>query len=198
MTRSWLFALATVTALAACNKPSTEECRKALINIRTLMGTEDQLRTTDLNGDIRRCKGGSTKKAVACAAAAKSLDELRACDFMKVPSKKPDGSGTAGSSAGGSTGSSAAGSATGSADGSAGGSAAGSAGGSTAGSAGDSAAGSAGGSTAGGSAAGSAAGSAGGSAAGSAGGSAGSAATGSATTGSAGGAPSGSAGSATK
>lgn len=99
--------------LVACNKPSDDECRKALTNIRDLMGTDNA--TTDMNGDIRRCKGGSSKKAVKCAGAAKTLDELRACEFMKVPDKKR-GSSTGGSTETGSADAVPTGSATGSGD----------------------------------------------------------------------------------
>lgn len=72
----------------ACSKPSEEDCRKALANMQVLMGTEHLAQNSDMQGEVRRCKGGSTKEAVACAIAAKSLADLSACDFMKVPEKK--------------------------------------------------------------------------------------------------------------
>ena len=88
--------LAIATASLGCNKPSEEDCKLALTNMRRLMGTDNSLDQSSDAGDVRRCKGGSTRTAVACAAKAQSLDELRACDFMKVPSKKADpGSGSA-------------------------------------------------------------------------------------------------------
>ena len=88
--------LAIATAALGCNKPSEDECKAALTNMRQLMGTDSSLDQTSHAGDVRRCKGGSTKTAVACAAKAQSLDELRACDFMKVPAKSTaPGSGSA-------------------------------------------------------------------------------------------------------
>ena len=71
-------------ALAACNKPSEESCRKALLNMQRLLGTE----TLDsapgaLESEVRRCKGASTKKAVECAAKAETIEALAACDFVK-------------------------------------------------------------------------------------------------------------------
>lgn len=72
----------------ACNKPSDEDCRKALSNMQALLGTEYISKNSDVQGDVRRCKGGSSKEAVKCAIDAKTLDELKACDFMKVPEKK--------------------------------------------------------------------------------------------------------------
>lgn len=78
-----LFAFAT-----GCSKPSEDSCRRAISNMQQLLGTEHLTAGQDLNGEIRRCRGGSSQKAVDCAIAAKTLDELRACEFMKVPDKK--------------------------------------------------------------------------------------------------------------
>lgn len=77
----------------ACNKPSEESCRKALANVRTLLGTESS--ESDAEGDVRRCKGGSSKKNVDCAINATSLEQLKGCGFMKVPEKKPGDTGSA-------------------------------------------------------------------------------------------------------
>ena len=91
-----------IVAAAACNKPETDDCRKALENMQHLLGTENISKNGDNEADVRRCRGGSTKEAVACAIKAQSLDDLRKCDFMKVPTKKPaaDGAGSAGSADG--------------------------------------------------------------------------------------------------
>jgi hypothetical protein len=80
----------------ACDKPTEENCRKALANMRTLLGTESP--DTDLAGDIRLCKGGSSKKTVECAMKATSRDQLKACGFFKTPPKK-DGDAGSGSAA---------------------------------------------------------------------------------------------------
>ncbi len=72
----------------ACSKPAEEDCRKALSNMQSLMGTEFVAKNQDMQGEVRRCRGGSSKQAVECAIAAKSLDDLRACDFMHAPEKK--------------------------------------------------------------------------------------------------------------
>jgi len=77
-----------VAALAlavGCNKPSKDECRKAIENMRVLMGTEKL--NSDVEGEVRRCNGGSSKPAVECAIKATSLDQLRDCKFMHVPGK---------------------------------------------------------------------------------------------------------------
>jgi len=80
-----MFAL---TLGTACSKPSEDDCRKALSNMQSLLGTEYISKNSDMQGEVRRCKGGSTRKAVQCAIDAKTLDDLKACDFMKVPEKK--------------------------------------------------------------------------------------------------------------
>ncbi|HWO20561.1 MAG TPA: hypothetical protein VNO30_17445 [Kofleriaceae bacterium] len=111
--------LGLVVLSGACDKPAEEDCRKAISNVRTLLGTQDT--PGDLEGDIRRCKGGSKKQNVECAKNATSLEQLKACEFFKVPEKKQgaaDGSGAGAGATAGSAGGPA-GSATGSSAGSA-------------------------------------------------------------------------------
>jgi hypothetical protein len=107
MTRIVL-AVALALGLAACDKPSKDDCRKALLNMQHLMGTEnlDTAGGGALEGEVRRCQGGSRKEAVACAIKATTMDELRRCDFYKVDEKMgssapaPTGSGSATAPAG--------------------------------------------------------------------------------------------------
>ena len=69
--------------LAGCNKPSEEACKKAVINIKRLHNTDNLSGTSDLDGEVRRCRGGSTKESVECAAAAQTLEDLNRCAFNK-------------------------------------------------------------------------------------------------------------------
>lgn len=83
-------------SLAGCNKPDEESCRKAISNMKSLLGTDST--NSDIGGEVRRCRGASSKKNVNCAIAAKSIDELRACGFaLKPPAAAGSGSGAAGS-----------------------------------------------------------------------------------------------------
>ncbi len=67
-----------------CNKPSEDACKQAILNIKHLKGTDNLTSDTgSIDGEIRRCRGGSTKEAVACAGAAKTLEELDRCAFNK-------------------------------------------------------------------------------------------------------------------
>ena len=86
-----------VVLAGACNKPSEDDCRKALTNVRSLLGTSAD--PSDVEGDVRRCKGGSSKKNVECAINATTIEQLKGCGFFKIPDKKP-GDGDAGSATG--------------------------------------------------------------------------------------------------
>ena len=79
--KRFLFVLAALAPLGAgaCNKPTPEDCRKAITNMERLLGTEAAARSTDNDGEVRRCRGGSTKESVTCAIKATTLDELKAC-----------------------------------------------------------------------------------------------------------------------
>ncbi len=93
-----------VTLTAACNKPSEDDCRKALVNMRKLMGTGNS--NEDLMPAIRSCRGGSTRESVQCAIDAKTRDDLAACKFAHFDEQSGSGSGSgSGSSAGSGSGS---------------------------------------------------------------------------------------------
>ena len=77
-----LGAVLTVASIGACNKPELEDCRKAIANMQKLLGTDAAAKNVDNEGEVRRCKGGSSRAAVACAIKATTLDELKACEFM--------------------------------------------------------------------------------------------------------------------
>jgi len=87
MKRFLLIAIAMVSA-GGCDKPTADECRQAITNMMTLEHTDTNSRTFDIEGEVRRCKGGSRKATVACATKATTLDELNACDFRKAKSPK--------------------------------------------------------------------------------------------------------------
>ncbi|MEZ4362387.1 MAG: hypothetical protein R3B48_19515 [Kofleriaceae bacterium] len=85
--RTWLLAAPLALALiVGCNKPTEENCRKALANIRHLLGTERLSQAqTSVEGEVRRCRGGSRRESVECAMNAKTLEELRACNLIDIP-----------------------------------------------------------------------------------------------------------------
>jgi hypothetical protein len=82
--------VAALGGLGACNKPSADDCRQAIRNMQVQLGTDTAARNSDIEAEVRLCKGGSTKESVACAIKASSVQELKACDFMaKSASKSP-------------------------------------------------------------------------------------------------------------
>lgn len=85
-----LFAVCVITTgLAGCDKPSADDCQRALENMQLLMfGPANAFDRTDISGEVRRCRTGSTQESVACAIAAKTLDELKACKFESVKPKQ--------------------------------------------------------------------------------------------------------------
>ncbi|MEO8841708.1 MAG: hypothetical protein ABI591_24025 [Kofleriaceae bacterium] len=102
MTRPARLALALVAAfgaasVSACDKPTPEDCEKALRNMQQLLGTDNLNTTAGIQSEIRRCRGGSSRTAVACAIKAQSLDELNKCDFERTGTHGSLGSGSAGS-----------------------------------------------------------------------------------------------------
>jgi hypothetical protein len=82
------FVLLVLVFVLGCNKPSEDNCRKALVNMQHLLGTENMTETANLDGEVRRCRGGSTKESVECAINATTLDQLRQCGFTHLPERK--------------------------------------------------------------------------------------------------------------
>jgi hypothetical protein len=81
-----LVAVLSAALLTGCNKPTDENCRKALANIRRLLGTEHLSQADQtVEGEVRRCRGGSKRASVDCAIKATTLDELRACKLIDIP-----------------------------------------------------------------------------------------------------------------
>jgi hypothetical protein len=88
--KRFLFVLAALAPLGtgACNKPTPEDCRTAITNMERLLGTEAAARNTDIEAEVRRCRGGSTRDAVACAIKAATPEDLNACGFRSAKAKK--------------------------------------------------------------------------------------------------------------
>ena len=81
---TWLWAplLAGALAFAGCEstKPSTEECEKAIDNVRRIRSLEDVDVGADPRAAVRSCRGNSNKETVRCFVAARTEEDLRACE----------------------------------------------------------------------------------------------------------------------
>lgn len=80
--KRFLLVVVAAAGLGACNKPAADDCRQAIKNMQALLGTDTAARNTDNEAEVRLCKGGSSREAVACALNAKTAEQLKACDFM--------------------------------------------------------------------------------------------------------------------
>lgn len=79
--RSLSLSLGLVVGLSACaRKPSEEECKVAVENIRKLTGQTHSEGGVDPKAAIRSCRSHSTLETVKCQTAAKTLDEMAACE----------------------------------------------------------------------------------------------------------------------
>ncbi|MGE0871823.1 MAG: hypothetical protein AB7P03_24920 [Kofleriaceae bacterium] len=83
---------------AACNRPSEENCRKAILNVQSLYGTSAN-NPADFESQVRMCKGGATQKSVQCAIEAKTIAQLDQCNMGGVRASQPSSVPAAGSGA---------------------------------------------------------------------------------------------------
>lgn len=73
-----------LVVLAGCDKPSERDCRRAIGNIRKLMGTSQMTLADGQDAAwLRSCKGAAKKKSVMCAIDATTTDQLKACGLLK-------------------------------------------------------------------------------------------------------------------
>ena len=72
--------IAAPLASLGCEKPTDDECRKAVSNIRRLTGTANSEFGADPQAAIRSCKGNASKKSVLCMMNAKTVEALSKCE----------------------------------------------------------------------------------------------------------------------
>jgi hypothetical protein len=82
-------------SFGACNRPSEDKCRAAIINMQKLLGTDKSQIGSSIEPEVRRCRSGSRMENVDCAINATSVDQLRACKLISdTPAGSADGSAT--------------------------------------------------------------------------------------------------------
>ncbi len=72
--------IAAAASAMGCNKPTDDECRKAVSNIRRLTGTANSSFGADPQAAIRSCKGNASKESVHCMMNAKTVEDLQKCE----------------------------------------------------------------------------------------------------------------------
>jgi hypothetical protein len=78
-----ILALLTIPLAVGCDKPTEEQCRKAVVNIRKLTGTSQSDFGADPQAAIRSCRGNASKQSVICMMEAKTVAELKNCEGDK-------------------------------------------------------------------------------------------------------------------
>jgi hypothetical protein len=68
-----------LVAVAACSKPSVEDCRKAVLNLQRLRGLDDSPQAPEPEATVRRCRSTASTETVKCLIAAKTVAEADAC-----------------------------------------------------------------------------------------------------------------------
>ncbi|MBZ0238417.1 MAG: hypothetical protein K8M05_39255, partial [Deltaproteobacteria bacterium] len=84
-----ILSLLAAVGLAACDKPSEGDCRKAIENIRRLLGTDTLTEDTGQTAAwIRSCVGSARKSSVKCAMEASTVEALQRCGLVKPEDMK--------------------------------------------------------------------------------------------------------------
>jgi hypothetical protein len=78
-----LLLLLLALAAAACGKASEEDCRKAVINMQKIRGLENDENAPNVEAQVRQCQTSASQKTVDCIIAAKTPDDLDACEGKK-------------------------------------------------------------------------------------------------------------------
>jgi hypothetical protein len=70
---------ATLLCLIGCDRPTEDECRKAVYNLQKLRGLEADPGAPDPEAAIRRCRASGKRESAQCLGDAKTLEEANAC-----------------------------------------------------------------------------------------------------------------------
>jgi hypothetical protein len=65
--------------LAACGRPSEEDCRRALLNVQKIRGLADSPNAPDPEPSVRKCRSTATRSQVNCLIAARTEQDVAAC-----------------------------------------------------------------------------------------------------------------------
>ncbi|WP_428265773.1 hypothetical protein [Haliangium sp.] len=87
----FIFLVGLALLLCACGRPKADDCKKAVANIRSLYKTAGLDYGLSPQAAIRSCRGNASRESVQCMIAAKTIEELDACQGDAVTSGDPQG-----------------------------------------------------------------------------------------------------------
>jgi hypothetical protein len=77
--RALLLLVSASLAATGCNKPSEEDCRRAVLNLQKVRGIDTSPQAPDPAPAVRRCRSGASKETVQCLINAKTAAEADRC-----------------------------------------------------------------------------------------------------------------------
>ena len=75
--------LGAIVILAGCNRPSEDECNRAVESIQRIHEIQHSSGGPDAKAAVRQCRAWWNRAQVTCAIQAKSLEELAKCETDK-------------------------------------------------------------------------------------------------------------------
>jgi len=72
-----------ILGVAACSKPSADDCRKAVLNLQRLRGLDTSSHAPDVEQFVRKCRATGTPDIVHCIMNAKTEAEVDRCEPPK-------------------------------------------------------------------------------------------------------------------
>jgi hypothetical protein len=79
MSRSFLI-LSFLVGVAACSKPSPEDCRKAILNLQRIRGLDNSTNPPDPEAFTRKCRATGDPAVVRCLIEAKNEADVARCE----------------------------------------------------------------------------------------------------------------------
>jgi hypothetical protein len=80
MTRSAAWLLLVFASALGCGKPSDDDCRKAILNMQHIRDLDKDSQGQDAERWVRKCRATGNTEVVRCLIAAKTADDLGACE----------------------------------------------------------------------------------------------------------------------
>ncbi len=67
-------------AAVGCGRPSTEDCRKAVLNMQRIRELDKDTQAPEIESNVRKCRATGNTDTVRCIIDAKTADDLARCE----------------------------------------------------------------------------------------------------------------------